>query len=109
VADSSSQPINPPLRPPELAYATSAASQHGENAPPAEPSYLTAIALGFPGVLLMVFGLPMAITFPAGIIWGHSRLTWAGYIGIFFITVIGSIFVYAATLLLRSAARALGR
>lgn len=69
-------------------------------------SLFSGVALAFPGVLLLVFGLPLAICLPAGIVFGHARLNVWGYVLLGACTIFGSIFVYGSTLLLRSATKA---
>lgn len=69
-------------------------------------SVFSGLALAFPGVLLMVFGLPLAVCLPAGVVFGHSRLNVWGYLILAACTAFGSIFVYGACLLLKSATRA---
>lgn len=70
-----------------------------------ERSPLTGAVLGFVGMVMMLFGLPLAVALPAGLIWGKrtDAVTVMALIGA---SVVGSIFVYAASLLIGAAMRA---
>lgn len=70
-----------------------------------ERSPLTGAVLGFVGMVLMLFGLPLAVALPAGLIWGQrtDAVTVMALIGA---SAVGSVFVYAASLLIGAAIRA---
>lgn len=79
---------------------TQAPEAHDDDRSPA-----TGVVLGFVGLVILMFGLPMAVALPAGLIWGkrHDAVTVLSLIGV---TALGLVFVYAAVLLLRAAVRA---
>lgn len=86
---------------------TSSADESGDS--DMERSPLTGAVLGFVGLVILLFGLPMAVALPAGLIWGkrHDPVTVLALIGV---TALGLVLVYAAALLMRAAVRsALGR
>jgi hypothetical protein len=65
---------------------------------------VSGLVLGFAGFGIMLFGLPLAVALPAGLIWGKNTdiQTILSLIGV---SVVGLIFVYAASLLIGAAIR----
>jgi len=64
------------------------------------------VVLGFAGGMMMLFGLPLAVALPAGLIWGKNK-DGGTILALLGVTVVGAIFVYAASLLLGAGIKAL--
>lgn len=69
-----------------------------------EAAPVAGVVLGFVGIVMMIFGLPMAVMLPAGLIWGKNSDTQT-ILSLIGVTVVGAIFVYAASLLIGAAVK----